>query len=178
MSLLIHEINDLCWQVSCGKLLNPTPVFCQWYIYIWKYLSLYTYQLTKEQKNLFLCELFKRSKIHEYGLTIALEPFQASQYLMTYDHLSSYLDEPFNIVICFLSNYTSCVNCRKRTKKTRDMWWQGLPTNVRGKVWKLAIGNDLNLTPGLYPHFYTHTFTTTCTCMPRLTYLWFLPSFY
>lgn len=97
---------------------------------------------------------------------------------MTYDHLSSYLDEPFNIVICFLSNYTSCVNCRKRTKKTRDMWWQGLPTNVRGKVWKLAIGNDLNLTPGLYPHFYTHTFTTTCTCMPRLTYLCFLPSFY
>lgn len=38
----------------------------------------------------------------------------------------------------------------KRTKKTRDMWWQGLPTNVRGKVWKLAIGNDLNLTPELY----------------------------
>lgn len=40
--------------------------------------------LLKSKKNLFLCELFKRSKIHEYGLTIALEPFQASQYLMTW----------------------------------------------------------------------------------------------
>ncbi|XP_062592371.1 TBC1 domain family member 12-like [Saccostrea cucullata] len=38
----------------------------------------------------------------------------------------------------------------KSSKRTRDMWWQGLPTNVRGKVWKLAIGNDLNLTPELY----------------------------
>ncbi|XP_041368705.1 TBC1 domain family member 12-like [Gigantopelta aegis] len=36
------------------------------------------------------------------------------------------------------------------TKKTRDLWWLGLPPNVRGKVWKLAIGNELNITPELY----------------------------
>jgi hypothetical protein len=24
----------------------------------------------------------------------------------------------------------------------------GLPTNVRGKVWQMAIGNDLNITHG------------------------------
>ncbi|XP_064601801.1 TBC1 domain family member 12-like isoform X2 [Liolophura sinensis] len=35
-------------------------------------------------------------------------------------------------------------------KKTRDLWWLGLPPNVRGKVWKLAIGNDLNITSELY----------------------------
>ncbi|XP_044268915.1 TBC1 domain family member 12-like isoform X2 [Tribolium madens] len=35
-------------------------------------------------------------------------------------------------------------------KKTRDLWWQGLPSSVRGKVWRLAIGNELNLTPQLY----------------------------
>lgn len=39
---------------------------------------------------------------------------------------------------------------RYNTKKTRDLWWQGLPSSVRGKVWRLAIGNELNLTPQLY----------------------------
>ncbi|KAK3851910.1 hypothetical protein Pcinc_041471 [Petrolisthes cinctipes] len=35
-------------------------------------------------------------------------------------------------------------------KKCRELWWLGLPSCVRGKVWKLAIGNDLNITPELY----------------------------
>ncbi|KAL3275588.1 hypothetical protein HHI36_020343 [Cryptolaemus montrouzieri] len=38
----------------------------------------------------------------------------------------------------------------KMNKKTRELWWQGLPSNVRGKVWALAIGNELNLTQQLY----------------------------
>ncbi|KAK9887169.1 hypothetical protein WA026_020622 [Henosepilachna vigintioctopunctata] len=38
----------------------------------------------------------------------------------------------------------------KCNKKTRELWWQGLPSNVRGKVWCLAIGNELNLTQQLY----------------------------
>lgn len=53
---------------------------------IFTFESIFPYthiNLIKSKKNLFLRELFKRSKIHEYGLTIALEPFQASQYLMT-----------------------------------------------------------------------------------------------
>jgi len=37
---------------------------------------------------------------------------------------------------------------RKNSKKARELWWHGIPTNVRGKVWKLALGNDLNITPG------------------------------
>ncbi|CAG9818842.1 unnamed protein product [Phaedon cochleariae] len=39
---------------------------------------------------------------------------------------------------------------RHSNKKTYDLWWHGLPSSVRGKVWKLAIGNDLNLTQQLY----------------------------
>lgn len=35
-------------------------------------------------------------------------------------------------------------------RKTKELWWQGLPSSVRGKVWCLAIGNDLNLTQQLY----------------------------
>ncbi|XP_052007969.1 TBC1 domain family member 14 isoform X1 [Xyrauchen texanus] len=36
------------------------------------------------------------------------------------------------------------------TKRVRDLWWQGLPPSVRGKVWSLAIGNELNITDELY----------------------------
>ncbi|XP_063915210.1 TBC1 domain family member 12-like [Zophobas morio] len=38
----------------------------------------------------------------------------------------------------------------RSSKKTLDLWWQGLPSSVRGRVWRLAIGNELNLTPQLY----------------------------
>lgn len=37
-----------------------------------------------------------------------------------------------------------------QTKKVRELWWMGLPTNVRGKVWQMAVGNDLNITNDLY----------------------------
>lgn len=35
-------------------------------------------------------------------------------------------------------------------KKTLDLWWQGVPPCVRGRLWRLAIGNDLNITHDLY----------------------------
>jgi len=35
-------------------------------------------------------------------------------------------------------------------KKTQTLWWKGLPPPVRGRVWKLALPNTLNLTPQLY----------------------------
>ncbi|XP_068207350.1 TBC1 domain family member 14-like [Palaemon carinicauda] len=35
-------------------------------------------------------------------------------------------------------------------KKCRELWWHGLPSCVRGKVWKMAIGNELNITSQLY----------------------------
>lgn len=38
----------------------------------------------------------------------------------------------------------------KSSRKTQDLWWQGIPPSVRGKVWRLAIGNDLNITHQLY----------------------------
>ena len=34
--------------------------------------------------------------------------------------------------------------------KVRDLWWQGIPPSVRGKVWSLAIGNELNITQELF----------------------------
>ncbi|XP_059387763.1 TBC1 domain family member 12 isoform X2 [Carassius carassius] len=39
------------------------------------------------------------------------------------------------------------------TRRVRDLWWQGLPPNVRGKVWSLAIGNEMNITSDLYEIF-------------------------
>ncbi|OWK07971.1 hypothetical protein Celaphus_00008496, partial [Cervus elaphus hippelaphus] len=49
-------------------------------------------------------------------------------------------------------------NSRRSTRRVRELWWQGLPPSVRGKVWSLAVGNELNITPGLYSIFsYSHT---------------------
>ncbi len=33
------------------------------------------------------------------------------------------------------------------------MWWQGIPPSIRGKVWMMAIGNELNITPELFEIF-------------------------
>ncbi|XP_031435390.1 TBC1 domain family member 12 isoform X2 [Clupea harengus] len=41
----------------------------------------------------------------------------------------------------------------RNTRRVRELWWQGLPPSVRGKVWSLAIGNELNITPELYEIF-------------------------
>uniref|UniRef100_A0AAY4C2I9 Rab-GAP TBC domain-containing protein n=1 Tax=Denticeps clupeoides TaxID=299321 RepID=A0AAY4C2I9_9TELE len=41
----------------------------------------------------------------------------------------------------------------RNTRRVKDLWWQGLPPSVRGKVWSLAIGNELNITPELYEIF-------------------------
>ncbi|XP_077115085.1 TBC1 domain family member 12 isoform X3 [Ranitomeya variabilis] len=41
----------------------------------------------------------------------------------------------------------------RNSRKVRDLWWQGLPPSVRGKVWSLAVGNELNITPELYDIF-------------------------
>ncbi|XP_076034464.1 TBC1 domain family member 12-like isoform X2 [Oratosquilla oratoria] len=35
-------------------------------------------------------------------------------------------------------------------KRCQDLWWQGLPSCVRGKIWRLSIRNELNITPQLY----------------------------
>ncbi|XP_012543602.1 TBC1 domain family member 14-like [Monomorium pharaonis] len=38
----------------------------------------------------------------------------------------------------------------RNTRRVRELWWRGLPPSVRGRVWKLAISNSLNVTPHLY----------------------------
>ncbi|KAF0302014.1 TBC1 domain family member 12 [Amphibalanus amphitrite] len=38
----------------------------------------------------------------------------------------------------------------RHTRKVSDLWWNGLPPSVRGRVWMLALGNDLHVTPQLY----------------------------
>ncbi|PAV73814.1 hypothetical protein WR25_05121 [Diploscapter pachys] len=38
----------------------------------------------------------------------------------------------------------------KDSKRCHELWWQGLPPKVRGKVWPLAIGNELGITEEIY----------------------------
>ncbi|VDK89028.1 unnamed protein product [Onchocerca ochengi] len=59
---------------------------------------------------------------------------------------------------------------RKDRKYCRDLWWRGIPSKVRGHVWSLAIGNELNVTPELYEicvaraRQYAFALTTTRQC--------------
>ncbi|XP_074519643.1 TBC1 domain family member 12-like isoform X2 [Halichoeres trimaculatus] len=39
------------------------------------------------------------------------------------------------------------------SRRARDLWWAGLPPSVRGRVWSMAIGNELNITAELYEIF-------------------------
>ncbi|XP_054454848.1 TBC1 domain family member 12-like isoform X2 [Anoplopoma fimbria] len=41
----------------------------------------------------------------------------------------------------------------RSSRRARDMWWGGLPPSVRGRVWSLAVGNELNITTELYEIF-------------------------
>ncbi|KAL3187543.1 hypothetical protein MRX96_025050 [Rhipicephalus microplus] len=50
----------------------------------------------------------------------------------------------------WVSELLPCWEVARSQRRTRDLWWQGLPPSVRGRVWKLAIGNDLNITSELY----------------------------
>ncbi|XP_030750866.1 TBC1 domain family member 12-like [Sitophilus oryzae] len=50
----------------------------------------------------------------------------------------------------FIQNVLPNWNQMEKNKRTQELWWQGLPSSVRGKVWRLAIGNELNITPQLY----------------------------
>lgn len=45
-----------------------------------------------------------------------------------------------------LPNWTTMCTSRR----VRDLWWQGIPPSVRGRVWSLAVGNDLTITHELY----------------------------
>ncbi|CAH0394159.1 unnamed protein product [Bemisia tabaci] len=36
------------------------------------------------------------------------------------------------------------------TKKAQQLWWQGIPPCIRGRVWCLAIGNQLGITHQMY----------------------------
>ncbi|KAJ0006433.1 hypothetical protein NQD34_013706 [Periophthalmus magnuspinnatus] len=45
-----------------------------------------------------------------------------------------------------LPNWSSMCTSRR----VRDLWWQGIPPSVRGKVWSLAVGNELNITHELF----------------------------
>nr|XP_046233060.1 TBC1 domain family member 12-like isoform X2 [Scatophagus argus] len=41
----------------------------------------------------------------------------------------------------------------RTSRRARDLWWGGLPPSIRGRVWSLSIGNELNITAELYEIF-------------------------
>ncbi|KHJ46764.1 TBC domain protein [Trichuris suis] len=55
----------------------------------------------------------------------------------------------------------------KSTKRVKELWENGLPPCVRGRVWQLAIGNDLNVTEDLFHIFLNRARERLSTCPKR-----------
>ncbi|KAG9274735.1 TBC1 domain family member 14 [Astyanax mexicanus] len=55
-----------------------------------------------------------------------------------------------NAALCWSQEILPNWTTTRSSKRVRELWWQGVPPSVRGRVWSLAIGNDLNITHELY----------------------------
>ncbi|XP_041645184.1 TBC1 domain family member 12 [Cheilinus undulatus] len=62
-------------------------------------------------------------------------------------------DSISNAMVIWNSEILPNWDTMKGTRRVRELWWQGLPPSIRGRVWSLAIGNELNITPELYEIF-------------------------
>ncbi|XP_039727631.1 TBC1 domain family member 12 isoform X2 [Pteropus medius] len=58
-----------------------------------------------------------------------------------------------NAMVVWINEILPNWEIMRSTRRVRELWWQGLPPSVRGKVWSLAVGNELNITPELYEIF-------------------------
>ncbi|XP_034936927.1 TBC1 domain family member 12-like [Chelonus insularis] len=38
----------------------------------------------------------------------------------------------------------------RNTREVHELWWRGLPSAIRGRVWRLGINNNLNITQKVY----------------------------
>eukprot|EP01135_Chromosphaera_perkinsii_P004886 Nk52_evm6s303 gene=Nk52_evmTU6s303 len=61
-----------------------------------------------------------------------------------------------NLIHQWEKNMIPNFRSKKGSRKMNDMAWAGIPSRVRGRVWELAIGNDLNITKELYDIFLMH----------------------
>ncbi|CAF0864077.1 unnamed protein product [Adineta ricciae] len=55
-------------------------------------------------------------------------------------------------ILPYWDKHGSVYNCPDAAlnAKARKLWWHGLPPRIRGKVWKMAIGNELGVTHELF----------------------------
>ncbi|XP_074484749.1 TBC1 domain family member 12-like isoform X2 [Sebastes fasciatus] len=58
-----------------------------------------------------------------------------------------------NATLVWNHDILPCWDTMRSSRRTRDLWWGGLPPSVRGRVWSLAVGNELNITAELYDIF-------------------------
>ncbi|TQS38260.1 hypothetical protein Golomagni_01240 [Golovinomyces magnicellulatus] len=63
---------------------------------------------------------------------------------VSHDDTSSFLQQIWEEHV--LPNWDTAV----RQKRTKDLWWKGIPPRRRGKVWMKAIGNELELSEKSY----------------------------
>lgn len=134
------------WQEPRGEVLTHTQMYwCHWLV------------LFLDLIGSCCCVSFRAERSPEEEASDEGETPAGGQHLQRHGHLehrdpaSLGLHVRLHRCVCArgcLSLFNALCVCRKGTRRVRELWWQGLPPSVRGRVWSLAIGNELNITPG------------------------------
>lgn len=133
---------------------------------MWIYLFFKNYKKWRNKKNNWNKKTNKKNRLSVLLVFGWMKYYHPGKQCMNYPCLySSYVQflflirnlsvvfDPIN-VSCSSQNLVSYPCCliisfiRKGSRKAKDLWWQGIPPSVRGRIWKLAIGNDLQITNG------------------------------
>ena len=59
-------------------------------------------------------------------------------------------DDLSELTACWQHSIIPSWSAQGRSRRTLSLWWRGLPPPVRGRVWRLAMDNTLNITEQLY----------------------------
>lgn len=59
-------------------------------------------------------------------------------------------EEISGAIRCWTNDILPAWPASRAYKRTRDLWWSGIPSPVRPKVWSLAVGNELKITEELF----------------------------
>lgn len=59
-------------------------------------------------------------------------------------------EEISGAIRCWTNDILPAWPSSRASKRTRDLWWSGIPSPVRPKLWGLALGNELKITEELF----------------------------
>uniref|UniRef100_A0A1I7WEL1 Rab-GAP TBC domain-containing protein n=1 Tax=Heterorhabditis bacteriophora TaxID=37862 RepID=A0A1I7WEL1_HETBA len=97
-----------------------------------------------EEQAVAACRVWTEQILPKWSEMLVLLPKCATLYTDAFSDVRFHVE-----VVGYFSDYCM-VDCQRDSKRCRELWWQGIPPKVRGCVWALVVGNDLNITPEVY----------------------------